>query len=88
MNKYPYELIKYSSFGYYAFGESDFIITPPQCYLDLGSSKAERQERFRQMVDLILKHDFPDATYWEEYASVSNPFWVCERYEEIVEKLN
>jgi hypothetical protein len=83
MEKYPLELLKFSSFGYYAFGQSDFMITPPDCYLILGKNDKERQNKYREMVDLIIKVDFAKAINWEEFAIVSNPFWVCERFVEI-----
>ena len=52
-SKYPY-----SSYNYYAYGiETEYTqqLTPPEAYMELGESPAERQSKYRQLCDEYLR---------------------------------
>jgi hypothetical protein len=53
-----------SSYRYYAYGEEDFITTPAQEYIDLGSTVEERQTEFRAMAQEAWER-FCEAQEWE-----------------------
>lgn len=82
MNKYPPEL-KWSSFGYYAFGEPNDLITPDPIYLAMGETNQERQRKFLELVDFVLAHDSNTVPREDLVLSISGPYYVAKRFEEI-----
>ena len=83
MNKYPPEL-KWSSFGYYAFGESDLLITPDPVYLAMGNTPEERQRMYLDIADFILDHDKNKVPREELILNLSGPRYLLARYGNIV----
>lgn len=55
---------QYSSYNFYAFGMTNQytdMLTPPQAYVDLGDSPAQRQAEYRSLCDDYLReHGFID----------------------------
>jgi len=79
------EQYKWSSYGYYAYGRPDPLITPPPSYLALGDTPEERQKVYREMVGELLNSS--------QYINISDtrfigdPDWVLEKYREMKEKM-
>ena len=68
----------WSSYRYYAYGESDPLLTPCPSYIALGRTARERQKAYRLMVEsLIGTKSNISNTYF-----IGNPDWVIARYKE------
>lgn len=72
----------YSSYRYYAYGEEDPLLDPPDCYLELGATPEERQTRYREMVQALRKEDRSKREF-TRVIFIGNPEWVIKRYEKI-----
>lgn len=79
MVKHPKEY-QWSSFHYYAYGREDPLISEPPCYLDLGETPHERQEKYLEMVNEILKNDWKEKKNYSTELFIGNPEWVIMRY--------
>lgn len=76
---------RWSSYQYYAYGKSDPLLTPAPSYLALGSNDKERQLRYREMVDTIIKEYGLDKRDYSKVQYIGDPDWVKKNYEEIKE---
>lgn len=76
---------RWSSYRFYAYGETDPLITFAPSYLALGSTKAERQRRYYEMVDEIMKHDGKCTKDYSYVRFIGDPSWVRQRHDEILE---
>lgn len=68
----------WSSFGYYAYGRKDPLLTPSPSYLMLGMSEQERQIAYRTMVECLINNNSNidiSNTYF-----IGDPDWVLEQY--------
>lgn len=76
---------RWSSYGYYAHGKSDPLITPSPSYLALGNTESERRREYKAIVaglmerrrELNISH-----TYF-----IGDPDWVIKKYRKLCEKL-
>lgn len=72
----------YSSFSHYAYGKDDPLITDVSSYLSLGSTNKERQDRYLEMINEILKDE--SRTYKKENYSttlfIGNSTWVLKKH--------
>lgn len=72
---------QWSSFGYYAYGEEDKLITPAPSYLALAETDITRQKMYREMVTELMLHKKEldiSHTYF-----IGNPDWVVRKYKEM-----
>ena len=67
---------KYTSYSFYAYGESNPLIDPPKIYLDLGFTPKERQETYRHMAEAILAKASSDHELHFLKSMVGDPFFV------------
>ncbi len=75
----------YSSFRYYAYGETDPLITPAPPYLALGNTPQERQECYRELIGEILKNDWKEKKSYSTVSFIGNPNWVLKKMAELTE---
>ena len=75
-----------SSYGYYAYGRKDALITEPEVYKRLGSTSNERQLAYQGMVEEILSSAprkrqgrYSDALF------IGDPAWVTKQYKKLHE---
>lgn len=69
---------KWSSYGYYANGAEDPLVSPSPSYLGLADNPCQRQKTYREMVNAILQNRETlnvSQTYY-----IGNPEWVNDRY--------
>lgn len=75
---------KWTSFHYYASGKPDPLLTPPDCYLELGKTFAERQARYRVMVREIIENESLQKRILKKNYSktffIGDPTWVRTKY--------
>ncbi len=74
----------WSSYGYYAYGREDLLITPSPSYLALGRTPLERRQEYRAIVEALIAHRASmniSHTYF-----IGNPDWVLKKYRELGEK--
>jgi len=58
------ESYRYSSYGFYAQGKSDHLITPDFIYEELGHTDQERQKQYREIiVDQIIEDSYHKNTW-------------------------
>ena len=74
---------RWSSFRYYAYGESDPLITPAPTYLGLGNTSSERQRSYLGMVEEILRNDWNRKEPYSSVPFIGNPAWVKRKCEEL-----
>ena len=67
---------EYSSFGYYAYGSDDPLITPAPSYLDLSTTPKHRQAAYLAMIQEILKNDWKEKKPYSSTCFIGNPNWV------------
>lgn len=72
---------EWSSYGYYAYGKEDPLITPAPSYLALGDTPQQRQEAYREMVEDVSNND-EDMNISHTYF-IGNPDWVIMKYQEL-----
>lgn len=75
----------WSSYGYYAYGKTDPLITPSPSYLALGKNPVERRSEYISIVEALIAHRGTlniSHTYF-----IGNPDWVLKKYHELCEKL-
>lgn len=75
----------WSSFAYYAYGKADPLITPPEAYLNLGSTPQERQEVYLEKVNEVIKEDCMRGRPYSSVPFIGNPLWVLEKTRELDE---
>lgn len=78
------KLYKWSSYRHYAYGEIDPLLDEPDCYTYLGKSPEERQKRYQEMVELILKLDWKGKKDYSVSLYIGNPEWVQKKYETLL----
>lgn len=71
---------KWSSYGYYAYGDEDPLITPSPSYLELGTGDKERQQVYRGMVKELMKQEGYNIS---GTCFIGDPDWVKARYEQL-----
>lgn len=76
----------WSSYGYYAYGKKDPLITPSPSYLALGSTDEKRQIEYRRMVEALLL-DGGGKTNISATYFIGDPDWVIKKYNELRESL-
>ncbi|HPW44775.1 MAG TPA: transposase [bacterium] len=75
----------WSSYGYYAYGREDPLITPSPSYLALSEDPIERRREYRAIVESIIEHRKElniSHTYF-----IGNPDWVLGKYRELCTRL-
>lgn len=75
----------WSSYGYYAYGKEDPLITPSPSYLALGRNPIERRREYRAIVEALMAHRASmniSHTYF-----IGNPDWVWKQYRQLSEKI-
>ena len=78
---------RWSSYHHYAYGKPDPLITEPPCYLNLGKTPEERQNRYQTMILAIIEHDWVDIDEKRKKKNYSivycigDPQWVKKRYQ-------
>ena len=75
----------WSSYGYYAYGDEDPLITPSPSYLALSRDAVKRRREYRAIVEALIKHRVRlniSHTYF-----MGDPDWVMKKYRELGEKL-
>ncbi len=76
---------EYSSFGYYAYGTADPLITPAPSYLTLSSTPQRRQAAYLAMIQEILKNDWKEKKPYSSTCFIGNPNWVNWKTRELKE---
>jgi len=76
---------RWSSYGYYAYGKKDPLITPAPSYLALGDTPEERQKVYREMVHELFNS--PRYINISHTRFIGDPDWVLEKYKEMKEKM-
>jgi REP element-mobilizing transposase RayT len=71
---------KWSSYGYYAHGHDDPLITAPESYLDLGKTPKQRQKNYRKRVEAML---FEGRLNPSNIHFIGDPDWVKAQYEKL-----
>jgi len=82
MVKHPKDY-NWNSYRYYAYGEKNPLIDPPESYLSLGKTPKERQRKYRQMVEEILKDDWKEKKPYSSQPFIGDPNWVKRKSEEL-----
>lgn len=75
------KLFQYSSYGFYAFGITDFFskyLTPPKWYLELGDTAKKRQEKYRSLFKKYLDEGSPINLFKRFLGEVA---WIAEAEE-------
>ena len=75
----------WSSYGYYAYGKDDPLITPSPSYLALSRDPLERRSEYRAIVASLMEHRKQmniSHTYF-----IGNPDWVIKKYRELCDRL-
>ena len=78
---------KWSSYRFYAYGEQmgTWDLTPAPAYLNLGKTPEERQKKYREMVNTIVRNESLKRKK-ENYSRtlfIGSPHWVQENYDRI-----
>lgn len=76
---------KWSSYGYYAYGRADPLITPAPSYLALGRTPMERRCEYRAIVAALMKHR--EMMNISHTSFIGNPDWVIGKYRELCSRL-
>lgn len=74
---------KWCSYGFYAFGRDDPLITPSPSYLALGGSTEDRMMTYRNMIDETIRHDGLIRQDYSNMLFVGDAEWVSKRHEEV-----
>lgn len=72
---------RWSSYSYYAYGEEDPLLTPPEIYLRMGPTPQARQKTYRGMIETILKNDWKEKKPYSSVSFIGNPIWVYQKIE-------
>lgn len=75
---------EWSSYGYYANGKNDPLITPAPSYLTLGETPEERQRAYRRMVQQLVNQDRINIS---NTCFIGNPDWVKAQYENMMDEM-
>lgn len=78
---------KWSSFRHYAFGETDPLVSAPDCYLNLGSDNSCRQKAYIEMTSVILENDWKEKRKYSSQSFIGSPDWVILRYNQLIKDL-
>nr|HPQ81578.1 transposase [bacterium] len=76
---------EWSSYGYYAYGKADPLVTPSPSYLALGGTAGERRAEYRAIVGALIEHRRLmniSHTYF-----IGDPDWVLKKYRELCDRL-
>ncbi len=73
----------WSSYGYYAHGRKDLLLTPSPSYLALGRTNIQRQSEYRRIVNSLI--DNKDDINITNTSFIGNPDWVIRKYRELRE---
>lgn len=73
----------WSSFGYYAYGKADKLVTPAPNYLKMGETDPERQVTYLSMIEEILRSDWKEKRPYSSAFFVGNPVWVEIKIKEL-----
>ncbi len=76
---------QFSSFGHYAYGRNDPLITTAPAYLELAITPQGRQEAYRALVGEILKSDWRQKKPYSSSHFIGNPQWVLEKTKDLRE---
>lgn len=76
---------KWCSYGYYAHGKPDPLITVSPAYLTLGNTDEERQVEYRRMVEAVIEEQGLEKRDYSRALYIGEPAWVKARYDEIKE---
>lgn len=71
---------RWSSYRYYAFGESDSLITPAPSYLGLANTNERRQQIYREMIRVIIERDKLIKKDYSKILFIGDPDWVERKY--------
>lgn len=82
MVKHPRDYL-WSSYGYYAEGKVDALVTPAPCYTELADTDEKRRAAYRQRIEEIIKEDGRKKKDYSKTLYLGDPSWVKERYREI-----
>ncbi len=85
MVKHPREY-EWTSYHYYAEGKADALITPAPSYMSLGLTAQARQQQYKKMVELILRHDWQQKQPYSSVAFIGNPEWVQKKTQVLLQK--
>ncbi|HPR05538.1 MAG TPA: transposase [Denitromonas sp.] len=75
----------WSSYGYYANGKEDPLITPSPSYVALGSTPMERQREYRDIVASLIENR--RVINISHTCFIGDPSWVIRKYRELCERL-
>jgi len=85
MVKHPRDY-PWSSYSFYAYGKANPLIDPPESYLSLGKTPEERQKRYRELVEEILRNDWKEKKPYSSVPFIGDPDWIKEKTEELKKK--
>lgn len=76
-------LYQWSSYGYYAWGKDDPLLTPAPCYLSLGDSDEQRCSEYRKLIRTILDVEGLKKKNYSVTHFIGNPIWVLNKSNEL-----
>ncbi len=75
----------WSSYGYYAYGKEDPLITPSPSYLALSGDPIERRREYRAIVESLIEHRKQLNISHTHF--IGSPEWVFGKYRELCVRL-
>jgi len=75
----------WSSYGYYAYGREDPLITPSPSYLALSEDPMERRREYLAIVKSLIEHR--KLLNISHTHFIGNPEWVLKKYRELCTRL-
>lgn len=75
----------WSSYSYYAHGETDPLITPSPSYLALGRTPMERQQEYRAIVQSLIERR--KNMNISHTCFIGDPDWVLRKYRELCDRV-
>ncbi len=82
--KHPKEY-QWSSYGYYAYGKKDPLITPAPAYLGLANTNEARQKIYRKLIASIMEEEGIKRKNYSRVYYIGDPNWVLERKKRLKE---
>ena len=75
---------KWSSYGYYAYGKEDKLISESPGYMELGNNLEERQKVYIDIIDELIESEggFNKEEYSVKYF-IGDPVWAKQKYEQL-----